>query len=71
MGWLALFTLDPLFAALTMKGMAWMLGGGLVYTVGIVFYLLDEQVPWFHGIWHLFVLGGSICHYVAILLLVG
>jgi hemolysin III len=67
MGWLALFTLDPLFAALTMKGMAWMLGGGLVYTVGIIFYLLDEQVPWFHGIWHLFVLAGSATHYGIIL----
>ena len=67
MGWLALFTLDPLFAALTLKGMAWMLGGGLVYTFGIIFYLLDEQVPWFHGIWHLFVLAGSATHYGIIL----
>ena len=66
MGWLALFTLDPLAAALTVKGMTWMLGGGIVYTVGIVFYLLDERVAHFHGIWHLFVIAGSATHYATI-----
>lgn len=66
MGWLALFTLDPLFAALTVKGMTWMLGGGLVYTIGIVFYLLDERVRHFHGVWHLFVIAGSAAHYATI-----
>ena len=66
MGWLALFTLDPLFAALTVKGVTWMLGGGLIYTVGIVFYLLDERVAHFHGIWHLFVIAGSAAHYATI-----
>jgi len=67
MGWLALFTLDPLFAALTVKGVTWMLGGGLIYTVGIVFYLLDERVAHFHGIWHLFVIAGSAMHYATIM----
>jgi len=66
MGWLALFTLDPLFAVLTVKGMTWMLGGGIVYTIGIVFYLLDERVAYFHGIWHLFVIAGSAAHYATI-----
>jgi hemolysin III len=66
MGWLALFTLDPLAAALTVKGMTWMLGGGIVYTVGIIFYLLDERVAHFHGIWHLFVIAGSAAHYATI-----
>ena len=67
MGWLALFTLDPLFAALTVKGVTWMLGGGIVYTVGIIFFLLDERVPYFHGIWHLFVIAGSAMHYATIM----
>ena len=67
MGWLALFTLDPLFAALTVKGVTWMLGGGLIYTVGIIFYLLDERVAHFHGIWHLFVIAGSAMHYATIM----
>jgi hemolysin III len=66
MGWLAIFTLDPLAAAITVKGMNWMLGGGIVYTVGIVFYLLDERVRHFHGIWHLFVIAGSAAHYATI-----
>jgi len=66
MGWLALFTLDPLVAVLTVKGMTWMLGGGIVYTIGIVFYLLDERVAYFHGIWHLFVIAGSAAHYATI-----
>jgi len=67
MGWLALFTLDPLFAVLTVKGVTWMLGGGIIYTVGIVFFLLDERVTHFHGIWHLCVIAGSAAHYATIM----
>jgi hemolysin III len=66
MGWLALFALEPLFMALSWKGMALMLAGGLVYTFGVLFYLLDERKPHFHGIWHLFVLAGSAAHYATI-----
>jgi len=66
MGWLALIALGPLFDALAWKGMAWVIGGGLLYTAGIVFYVYDERVRHFHGIWHLFVLGGSAAHYTAI-----
>ena len=66
MGWLAVVALAPLFAALGWQGMAWVVGGGLLYTLGIVFYLYDERVRHFHGIWHLFVLAGSAAHYVAI-----
>ena len=63
MGWLGILALDPLFLALSWKGMALLLAGGLVYTFGILFYLFDEHVPHFHGIWHLFVLAGSAAHY--------
>jgi len=66
MGWLALVALEPLFDALAWKGMAWVVSGGLLYTVGIVFYVYDEKVRHFHGLWHLFVLGGSAAHYTAI-----
>jgi len=66
MGWLAVVALAPLFHALAWNGMAWLVGGGLLYTGGIVFYLFDERVRHFHGIWHLFVMGGSAAHYVAI-----
>jgi hemolysin III len=70
MGWIAIFALEPLIRALTWNGFAWLLGGGLVYTVGIVFYLYDERFTHWHGIWHLFVLVGSAVHYTAILLFV-
>lgn len=66
MGWLAIVAVAPLFHALSWSGMAWVVGGGLLYTGGIAFYLFDERVRHFHGIWHLFVIGGSAAHYVAI-----
>ena len=66
MGWLALFALEPLFDALSWRGMAWLVASGVVYTGGIVFYLYDERVRHFHGIWHLCVLAGSALHYAAI-----
>ena len=66
MGWLGVAALRPLAAGLGAPGIAWLLAGGLLYTGGIVFYLLDERVRHFHGVWHLFVLGGSAAHFVAI-----
>ncbi len=70
MGWLALATLHPLMQALPLPGVLWLLGGGLFYTVGVVFYAIDTRLRHAHGIWHLFVLAGSVCHYVAIALYV-
>lgn len=70
MGWLALIGIKPLIAALGWGGFAWLAAGGLFYTVGIAFYATDHKLRHGHGIWHLFVLGGSICHYFAVLLYV-
>jgi hemolysin III len=70
MGWLVLVALKPLLAALPLAGFIGLLLGGIFYTGGIVFYLFDEKVRHFHGIWHLFVLAGSISHYLTILLYV-
>jgi len=70
MGWLALVALEPLLAALPRAGFIWLLAGGLFYTFGTIFFGLDKWYPWMHGVWHLFVLAGSICHYVAILVYV-
>jgi hemolysin III len=70
MGWMALVALNPLLEALPRAGFIWLLVGGLFYTVGTIFYGLDRRYPWMHGVWHLFVLAGSICHYVAILIYV-
>lgn len=70
MGWLVLVALGPLLQALPQAGFVWLLVGGLFYTGGVVFYLFDEKIRHFHGIWHLFVLAGSVSHYVTILLYV-
>lgn len=67
MGWLALIAVVPLFAALTGAGFLWLAAGGLLYTVGIFFYATDHKLRHGHGVWHLFVLGGSACHYFAVL----
>ncbi|WP_297502190.1 hemolysin III family protein [Ferrovum sp.] len=67
MGWLILIALVPLERALGPAGFAWVVAGGLFYTIGIIFYVLDTRLSHAHGIWHLFVMAGSAAHYVAIL----
>jgi hemolysin III len=67
MGWLVVVALKPLMARLPLPGELWLLAGGLFYTSGVVFYALDKRVRHFHGVWHLFVMAGSLCHYVTIL----
>lgn len=67
MGWLILAALKPLLAALPFWGLAWLFGGGLFYTSGVTFYVLGKRFPYLHGVWHLFVLAGSVCHYFAVL----
>lgn len=70
MGWICLAAIKPLLEALPMAGFWWLLAGGLFYTVGVVFYVFDNKVKHFHGIWHLFVLAGSVSHYFSVLLYV-
>lgn len=67
MGWLALIALRPLWQALPLMGLVWLVAGGFLYTIGIIFYGLDTRLRHAHGIWHLFVLAGSASHYFAIL----
>lgn len=65
MGWLVVIAIKPLIAALP-AGALWLLvGGGLCYTVGTIFYLW-EKLPYNHAVWHVWVLGGSICHWAAV-----
>ncbi|MDX9872233.1 MAG: hemolysin III family protein [Clostridia bacterium] len=66
MGWLIVFALKPMLAMIPPGLFNWLLAGGLIYTVGIVFYAV-KKIPFNHGIWHLFVLGGSIVHYLGFL----
>lgn len=67
MGWVALVAVVPLVSRLPAAGLAWLVAGGLSYTLGAVVYLFDGRVPYAHFVWHLFVLGGSVCHFFAVL----
>ncbi|MDX8412051.1 MAG: hemolysin III family protein [Mariprofundaceae bacterium] len=70
MGWSVVVVWPRLVEALPEAGIAWLVAGGLFYTVGTIFHGIDEHMRHAHGIWHLFVLAGSISHYVAVLLYV-
>ena len=69
MGWAIIFYLPILLANLAAGGLWLLIAGGLAYTGGIVFYLI-KKIPYFHSIWHLFVLAGSICHILSVILFV-
>lgn len=70
MGWIVLVAIEPLLASLGLAGFLWLAGGGICYTVGIVFFAFDDRFRHWHGIWHLFVIAGSLMHFIAILLYV-
>ena len=65
MGWLSVMAIKPMLANLPTPGLWWLLAGGLSYTFGVVFYLW-HKLPFHHAVWHMFVLGGSVSHFVAI-----
>jgi hemolysin III len=69
MGWAISYDIEGLRAAISDAAFYWLLAGGLAYTGGVVFYVLDKmgRLPHAHGIWHLFVLAGSLCHFVSII----
>jgi hemolysin III len=67
MGWVVLVAAVPLFERMPGPGLAWLVAGGLSYTVGAVVYLLDSRLRFAHCVWHLFVMGGSTCHFFAAL----
>jgi hemolysin III len=69
MGWLGVLAIKPVMAALDGWTFGWMLAGGVAYTVGTAFYL-QRTLRYSHAVWHLFVIAGSACHYVAVLALV-
>lgn len=67
MGWLAVIATEPLINNFPYEGLLWVLAGGLFYTCGVFFFVMDRR-KFYHAIWHIFVVGGSACHYFAILL---
>ena len=69
LGWLCVVAVKPILELVPPGALAWIAAGGLAYTAG-VFFFAAPRIPHHHAIWHLFVLGGSICHYVAVFLYV-
>lgn len=69
LGWLALAVIKPLAEVMPIEGIALLVAGGVAYSVGVIFYCRDDKRG-FHAIWHLFVVAGTICHFLAILLYV-
>ncbi len=69
MGWACAFDFSSLKAALPQLGLDWLIAGGTAYTIGVIFYVLDKMkvLTHAHGIWHFFVLAGSICHFISII----
>jgi len=67
MGWLVLVVIRPLWLQLSLTGLLWLAAGGLAYTLGTAFFATDDRVKYGHFVWHLFVLTGTVCHFVALL----
>ena len=66
MGWLIIIAADPAWHLVPKWGLAWLLAGGIAYTAGALFFLA-ERIRYFHFVWHLFVVAGTACHFVAVL----
>ena len=66
MGWLAILIVDPLMAELSTTGFYWLITGGMFYTFGVIFYVIDYRHRFAHGIWHIFVLAGSFTHFFTV-----
>ncbi|MGG5287715.1 PAQR family membrane homeostasis protein TrhA [Pseudomonas shirazensis] len=66
MGWIVLVAVKPLLQTLGTAGFAWLAAGGACYTIGIIFFAYDSRFRHWHGIWHLFVIAGSLLHFIAI-----
>ncbi len=67
MGWLVLIAVKPLWLLVPNWGLFWLLAGGIAYTVGVAFFVIDERIRYSHFVWHLFVIAGTACHFVAVL----
>ena len=67
MGWLVLIAAVPLVRSMALPGLVWLLAGGLAYTVGVVFFVLDSRLRYAHAVWHRFVTAGTACHFVAVI----
>ncbi len=66
MGWMVMLILEPLTQHLPVTGLELLIAGGMFYTMGVLFYVLDSKHRFAHGIWHLFVLAGSVSHFITV-----
>ena len=66
-GWMVVLVAQPMLASLPPLGLKLLVAGGLAYSLGSLFYLLDHRMPYSHFVWHLFVITGSSCHFLAVL----
>jgi len=66
MGWLVLIAIEPVWTLVPKWGLFWLVAGGIAYTAGTVFFMA-ERIPYFHFVWHLFVVLGTVCHFIAVL----
>ena len=67
MGWLVVIAAAPLIQRVPLPGLAWLMAGGLAYTAGVVFFVLDSRLRYAHAVWHGFVVAGTGCHFFAVL----
>jgi hemolysin III len=65
MGWIIVIAAKPLSLAMPVEGLLWLLSGGIAYTAGVALYAA-KRLPYGHFVWHLFVLAGTTCHFVAV-----
>jgi hemolysin III len=67
MGWLVLIAAIPLVEHIPRHGVEWLMAGGLAYTVGVIFFVLDSRLRYSHAVWHCFVVAGTGCHFLAVI----
>ena len=67
MGWLISFSISDINQVAKKGFLLWLVMGGISYSVGVIFYSIDQKVPYFHVVFHFFILFGSVCHSIAML----
>jgi hemolysin III len=67
LGWMPAIAIKPILEIMPAAALAWIAAGGVLYTLGTLFLMRDDQVPFFHAIWHLFVIAASACHFFAVM----
>lgn len=66
LGWLGVLVIVPIMENLAPGGLSWLIAGGIIYTTGVFFYVLDNKMPFAHTIWHIMVILGASCHFICI-----